>query len=145
MQFININSTEMTNVVVVKDAMTDIFGMKRAYNAASYDDSVFDRVVKGLDEELKELSKSVVIETDSSSLKFGCKRTTEFLDIDFVGTEHGDIHIIVEYNYYGGSVLTVKINGKEVKDFNWKVGYSIIQIVAGYLVGLPMVGVYTKL
>ena len=145
MQFININPTEMANVTCVKDVVTDMFSMKRAYNAASYDDSVFDRVVKGLDEELKELSKSVVIETDSSSLKFGCNRTTESLDIDFVGTEHGDIHIIAEYNYYGGSVLTVKIDGKEVKDFDWKVGYSIIQVVAGYLVGLPMVGVCTKL
>lgn len=145
MKFININSTDMTNSATVKDMMTDMFSMKRAYNAASYDDSVFDRVVKGLDGELKELSKSVVIETDSSSLKFGCEGTTDFLDIEFVGTEHGDIHAVADYSYYGGSTLTVEINGKEVKDFNWKVGYSIIQVVAGYLIGLPMVGVCTKL
>lgn len=145
MQFININSTDMTNTATVKDMMTDMFSMKRAYNAASYDDSVFDRVVKGLDGELKELSKSVVIETDSSSLKFGCEGTTDFLDIEFVGTEHGDIHAVADYSYYGGSTLTVKINEKEVNNFNWKIGYSIIQVVAGYLIGLPMVGVCTKL
>lgn len=145
MKFVNINSTEMVNVVVVKDVMADLFNMKRAYNAASYDDSVFDRVVKGLDGELKELSKSVAIEVDSSSLKYGCEGTTDFLDIEFVGTDHGDIRIIADYNYYGGSTLTVKINEKEVNNFNWKVGYSIIQVVAGYLVGLPMVGVCTKL
>lgn len=34
---------------------------------------------------------------------------------------------------------------EEVNNFDWKVGYSILQVVAGYLVGCPMVGVYTKL
>lgn len=145
MQFININPTEMANVACVKDVVIDMFSMKRAYNAASYHDSVFDRVVKGLDEELEKLGKSIVIEVDSSSLRSGSEGTRESLDIDFTGTDHDDIHVTVDYNYYGGSTLTVKINGKEVKDFDWKVGYSIIQVVAGYLVGLPMVGVCTKL
>lgn len=145
MKFVNINSTEMVNAAAVKDAVADMFNMKRAYNAASYHDSVFDRVVKGLDEELKELGKSIVIESENSSLISGSEGVTEVLDIDFAGTDRGDIHVTVNYNYYSGSAITVKINEKEVNNFNWKVGYSIIQVVAGYLTGLPMVGVCTKL
>nr|DAT84436.1 MAG TPA: hypothetical protein [Caudoviricetes sp.] len=146
MNFINIISTDMTNTAAVKTAVADLFNMKRAYDAASYHDSVFNRVVEGLNTELKELGKSVVIEAESNSLITGSGGETEVevLDMDFVDTNYGDIHAIVDYSYYNGSTLTVEINGKEVKDFNWKVGYSIVEVVAGYLAGLPLPFAHTK-
>lgn len=144
MNFINIISTDMTNTSAVKNAVEDLFNMKRAYDAASYHDSVFNRVVEGLNAELKELGKSVVIESEYNGLISGSEGAVEVLGISFVDTDYGDIYATVDYNYYNGSTLTVEINGKEVKDFNWKVGYSIVEVVAGYLVGLTLVFAHAK-
>ena len=148
MQFISINPTEMTNVTAVKAEVLDILNMYYSYQSASYDNYIFDRVKKGLDVELKELGKTVTIELDSSELLVDPMGPGPSLYIKFNRTDYGDIHITVDYDYYGkpeDSELIVRINGNEVNTFDWKIGYSILQVVAGYLVGCPMVGVYTKL
>lgn len=150
MKFININPTEMTNIAAVKAEVLDILDMYYSYDSALDRSYVFNRVVEGLNAELKELGKTVTLEVSSSELLVDPMGPGPSFDIDFNGTDYGDIHIVVDYDYYGkpeDSELIVRIDGnkKEVNNFDWKVGYSILQVVAGYLVGCPMVGVYTKL
>lgn len=132
MKFLENNTLEMITVDALYTALKEVVGIYIDCFWKSYDD-VDDPDFDEYEKEVLELDN---YNLDLSWSSFTCRKgvnTYEYI-VDFLGTDWGDYSTVVKWDFTGRlESIEVKLDGKEVKEFDHSVGYAIYKVVSAAL------------